>query len=165
MSHHVPTTGFVLSLIGGIFVLLGGLALAYVETVLASFGFGFILGGLAIVGLLVGVLIIVFAILLYVKPELKVAWGALIIVLSIVSWPFALGGFFVGFLLALIGGILAIVYKPPMVAPMMGQPMMGQPMMGQPMMGQPMAAPMACPACGGQVNPQTRTCMSCGRTV
>lgn len=165
MSHHVPTTAFVLSLIGGIFVFLAGLVLAYIASFLAFFGFG--LGGILYIGLVVGILMIVFSILLYVMPQAKTAWGALIIVLSIVSLPFALGGFIVGFILGLIGGIFAITYKPPMMAPMMGQPMMGQPMMGQPMMGQPTGAPLpvACPACGGQINPQTRTCMSCGRAV
>jgi hypothetical protein len=106
------------------------------------------------IGLIIGILIIVFAILLFVAPQMKTAWGALIIVLSLLSWPFAFGGFFIGFLLALIGGILAITYKPPV---MMQAPM------GQPMMGQPGA--MACPHCGGMVNMQTRTCTACGRSV
>lgn len=160
MSHHVPTTAFVLSLIGGIFVFLVGLVLAYVGSLLAGFGFG-LFSGFFYVGLVIGILMIIFAVMLYVMPQAKTAWGAIIIVLSVASLPFTFGGFIVGFILGLIGGIFAITYKPPMMAPPMGQPMMGQPVMGQPMA----PPPATCPACGGQINPQTRTCLSCGRAV
>ncbi|HEY6237838.1 MAG TPA: DUF6114 domain-containing protein [Thermoplasmata archaeon] len=153
MAHHIPTAGAVLSLIGGIFVLLGGYVVA-VFGVLFSLFFPR-LAGLFFIGLAIGALIIVLSILLFVVPQARVAWGALIIVLAVLSWPFALGGFFLGFLLALIGGILAITHK----APVMMQPPMGQPMMPPP------PGAMACPHCGGVVNWQTRTCTACGRSV
>jgi hypothetical protein len=154
MAHHIPTAGAILSLIGGIFVLLGGFIVA-VFGVFVSLFFPR-LGAVFFLGLVIGLLIIALAILLFVLPRLRVAWGALIIVLAFVSWPFALGGLFLGFLLSLIGGILAITYKAPV--------MMMQPPMGQPMMPPPPGA-MACPHCGGVVNWQTRTCTACGRSV
>jgi Family of unknown function (DUF6114) len=156
MAGQTPTAGAILSLVGGIFILLGGLLIAAIGAV-----FSFILGGLTglfFVGLLLGILIIVLSVLMFVAPRLKVAWGALVIVLAIVSIPFAaLGGFVLGFILCLVGGILAIVHKAP--APMMGAPMMPPP-------GAPMGAPPAvCPACGGPVDPARRVCTRCGRMV
>jgi hypothetical protein len=156
MSHHAPTAGGILAIIGGVFILLGGLVLAFIGTLFgAFFGFGV---WVFYIGLVVGLLTIVMGVLALVKPEMKMVWGVLIIVLSIASWPTALGGFFIGFLLALIGGILILVFKPAMMIPVpvpMAYP------------GQPIGAPMptACPACGGAVNPATRTCMACGRSV
>lgn len=153
MAGQVPTAGAILSLIGGIFVLLVGVWLAIIGT-----AFSFFLGsltGLFFIGLVVGILIVVFAALMFAAPRMKVAWGALVIVLAIVSLPTALGGFFIGFILALIGGILAITYKP--TPTMMAPPMMGAPMGGP--------VPAACPACGGPIDPARRTCTRCGRMV
>ncbi len=148
MSNHVPVAGGVLSIIGSVFVLLAGAALAVLGSFLSFFIGG--LAGLFYIGLLIGVLMLIFSILIFVMPSMKTAWGALVIVLAIASLPFALGGFIIGFILALIGGILTLVHK-------------STPAMAAPMPGQPVA--MACPACGGMVNPQTRTCTACGRQV
>jgi len=128
-----PTAAFVLSLIGGIFILLVGLAIAVLGSILGSMIGG--VGGPAgaadvitlygIVGLVNGLLVIVFGVLLYVKPQQHVIWGVLVLILSIASWFTTLGGFFIGLILGLIGGILGIAWKPPMqmAAPMMQQPM------------------------------------------
>ncbi|HZY91755.1 MAG TPA: DUF6114 domain-containing protein [Thermoplasmata archaeon] len=155
MAGQVPTAGAVLSLVGGIFILLGGLVLAFIGAI-----FSFLLGayaGILFIGLVLGILIIVMSILMFVMPRMKVAWGALVIVLAIVSLPFTIfGGFVLGFILCLVGGILAIVYKAP--APMMGSPMMAPPPMGG-------AVPAVCPACGGPVDQARRVCTRCGRAV
>lgn len=160
MAGNVPTAGFVLSLIGGIFVLLAGIALAVIGSFLSFFIGG--LAGIFFIGLVVGLIIIILSVMLYVRPQMKTIWGILIIILAIVSLPTALGGFFIGFILALIGGILAITYKapqaPPMVAPPMAQPPMAAPAPGGPI-------PANCPSCGAPMNPASRTCASCGRTV
>jgi hypothetical protein len=170
MSHHIPTAGGILTIIGGVFITLAGLALAVVGAILgALFGFGGT--WFFYIGLVVGILIVVVGVLTLVKPEMKTAWGALIIVLAIVSLPTTFGGFVIGFILALIGGILVLTFKPPMMVPVAvpmgypGQPMgyPGQPMPPPPPMGAPM--PSVCPACGGAINPATRSCMACGRTV
>ncbi len=121
-----PTAAFVLSLIGGIFILLVGALIAAVFATLGGLLGGFGLGnfglGMALlgtIGLIVGLIIIIAAAMLYMKPQQHVIWGVLILILSIVSIPFAFGGFIIGFILALIGGILGIVFKPqaPMAAP------------------------------------------------
>ena len=154
MSGKRPIAAFVLSLIGGLFILLGGLF----EGTLFAFLGNFLpwLSGLAVVSYLVGILTLVFAILLLAAPGLKTAWGALLIIMAILSLPFSsLGGFLIGFILTLIGGILALTFKPTL-APMTPVPPM------PPAMAPP---PTNCPACGGAVNPQTRTCTSCGRAV
>ena len=152
--HHIPKTAFVLALIGSIFIILAGGLLAVVGAT-----FSFLLGGLTwifFVGLFVGILSLIFTILLWVRPENKTIWGVLLIVMSIASWPTAIGGFFIGFLLTLLGGIFAITYKSPVMAAPMGMP-------GQP--GAPPAPGMACPNCGGVVNMATRTCTNCGKMV
>src|SRR3989304_5926486 len=126
-----PTAAFVLSLIGGIFILLVGLVIAVLGSILGSLIGG--VGGTAdiitiygIIGVVNGLLVMVFGILLYVKPQQHVAWGVLVLVLSIASWFTTAGGVFIGLILGLIGGILGIVWKPP--PPMAMPPMMQQPM-------------------------------------
>ncbi len=104
-----PIGAGVLTIIGGLFILIGGVAFAVIGAAFFVF-FGF-LTAFFYVGLLVGLLTLLIGVLMLAVPRAHVAWGALAIVLSFVSWPFALGGFFLGFLLALIGGILALVWK------------------------------------------------------
>ncbi len=121
-----PTAAFVLSLIGGIFILLGGILTAVIMSAvggafaglgMGDFGLGLaLLGGL---GVVFAIIIIVGAIMLYMKPESHVMWGVIILVLSIISLPFTALGLIIGFILGLVGGILGIVFKPsmPMAAP------------------------------------------------
>jgi hypothetical protein len=103
-----PTTAFILSLIGGILVLLGGLVWAAVGTLLAFFtGFGYLL----YVFLLFGLIIIIGAIMINSNPSSAHTWGIVILILGILSLIgiiTALGG-----LLAIIGGAFALSWKPP----------------------------------------------------
>jgi ribosomal protein S27AE len=104
-----PTGAFILSLIGGIFILLWGLLLADVGS---RFGvFGSALTALGALEALLGLLVMIFGILLYVMPTHHTAFGVLVLVFSIASL-IGLGGLFLGFILGLIGGILGIVHKP-----------------------------------------------------
>ena len=122
-----PTAAFVLSLIGGIFILLGGAFIAAVAGILsglfamAGFGdFGLGLTMVGVLGILIGLIIIVGGVMMYMKPQQHVVWGVLVLILALVSIPFSVaGGFVIGFILALIGGILGLVFKPsmPMAAP------------------------------------------------
>lgn len=162
MSRNAPTAGAILTIVGGVFIFLGGLLEAALGAILSVFG---VISWFFYIGLFVGLITIILGVLALVRPQMKVAWGAIIIVMAIVSLPTAaLGGFVIGFILALIGGILVLVFKPPMMVAVAypGQPMPGAPMPGQPV-GAPM--PMNCPACGGAINPATRTCTACGRAV
>jgi hypothetical protein len=125
-----PTAAFILSLIGGIFILLGGGTMSILGYwfsggyrgrgfgmmgpgfgMMSRLGYGF--GVLGVVGLVFGIIVIVSAIMLNSKPEQHSTWGALIVLFSVLSiFGSAMGGFGIGLILGLIGGILAITWKP-----------------------------------------------------
>ncbi len=116
-----PTAAFVLSLIGGIFVILGGLLWVSIGSVLSflSLDIGLNATVMGVIGLIFGLIMIVGGVMMYVKPPQHVMWGAIVLILTIVSIPFSFAGIVIGFILALIGGILGLVFKPsqPMAAP------------------------------------------------
>lgn len=159
-----PSGAFVLTLIGGIFILLGGI----VDAALAAFvgslalavvpGLGALLIAYAVLALIFGLVIIFGAIKMRSNPESARTWGIIVVIMALISIVGG-GGFFIGLILALIGGILAVVWHPPAMA----QPAWGQP-------AAPMAAPAAAPAggqkfCGscGSPNPAgAQTCAKCG---
>jgi len=146
-----PTAAFVLSLIGGIFILLWGAAIAAVGAYAQSVTFGLAGGGIVAIGGLeavLGLLVIVFGVLLYVAPQHHVMYGVLVLVFAIVSL-IGLGGLFIGFLLALIGGILGIVHKPtpPSPAVVYVQPQ------------------RVCPKCGVAVGTDVKFCPRCGNPL
>ena len=104
-----PTAAFVLSLIGGIFILLGGLVFVAAGAILGSLGGGLIGGSIALyggIGALLGILVIVGGVMMWMRPQQHVIWGVLVIIFAIISLPFGFGGFVIGFFLALNGGIL-----------------------------------------------------------
>jgi hypothetical protein len=63
------------------------------------------------VGLTCSVPVLLGAIMLRSKPTNKKAWGIMIIVFSILSIVTG-GGFIIGFILGIIGGTLALSWKP-----------------------------------------------------
>jgi hypothetical protein len=67
---------------------------------------------LGVFGIICGLIIIVGASAIYVKPEGHTVWGTLILAFSILSLFGTLGGFVIGFILGLAGGVLALVYSP-----------------------------------------------------
>ena len=109
-----PVLASLLTLAAGLFVLLGGLFLALLDV-------AFLVSGLTrhteflYLGPGLGLLLFAAAGLMWIVPRGRVAWGALVLVLALLSIPFALTGFVVGFLLALAGGILAIRHGPTIV--------------------------------------------------
>lgn len=122
-----PTAAFVLSLISGILVLLTALLLFVAAGLLSSISGEFsgmlpypaelistwvtIIG---VVGLVFGILILVGALMIYSGEPRKVRTGSiLVLILSILSLFTTGGGFFIGFVLGLIGGILGLTWKPP----------------------------------------------------
>jgi hypothetical protein len=133
-ENQGPTTSFILSLIGGLIVLL------YSLLSLVTFGLygpywngiggwmGGMMGGfhdfmgiyggsyeffaaLTIIGLVCGILIVVGAALLRARPQEHALWGTIILVFSAISFV-GMGGFFIGAVLGIIGGAFAIVYRP-----------------------------------------------------
>ncbi|MGP8124665.1 MAG: DUF6114 domain-containing protein [Nitrososphaerales archaeon] len=144
MPSEKPTTAFVLSLIGGIFVIIGGLATAAIGAALTFFigGIGGIIG---LIGVFWGILIVVFAVMLNSNPKNHTTYGALILIFSLLSWFGSFGGLFIGFLLGLIGGILAITWNPTVQTPTQ--------------------APITriCPSCGNVLDKDAKFCPACGK--
>ena len=128
-SAEKPTAAFAVSLIAGILILINGLVLGAVSSfvdILSLIGtrgpgpvvgakeammLTGILGVLTAVGVVLGIVVIVAAVMLYRNPAQKTLWGVLVLVLSIVS-IFVGGGFLLGLILGVIGGILALTWKP-----------------------------------------------------
>lgn len=146
-----PTAAMVLSLIGGIFILLWGALIAWVGLTFQAISFGYAGGGVALIGVveaLLGLFVIVFGVLMYVSPEHHLPYGVLVLVCSIVSL-IGLGGLFLGFILGLIGGILGIVHK---ATPSTPTVVYVQPS-------------RICPKCGRAVSPDVKFCASCGNPL
>ena len=170
-----PRTAYLLSMIGGILILIFSVIYALLILALAgyvaSFGFGFASGfliALAVVALIFGVLVLFFAMRLKSNPGSARVYGVAILVLALISF-FGGGGFYIGAILALVGGILAIIWTPP--APAYNPAMMGQPMGGAPGWGAPAPPPppapgqKTCTYCGAAVAPGAQFCAKCGAAV
>jgi hypothetical protein len=97
----------VFSVLGGAFILAGGLLLWLVGTVLAHLLR--LSSPLFIVGVLVGVVAMAAGALLPFVARARRPLGAVIVACAVLSIPFAFGGFVLGFVLAAIGGTLALV--------------------------------------------------------
>ena len=129
-NEERPTAAFILSLVAGVFIILGG-----GMTSLFGYGFmgmmgrngswggmmgpgfgmmGFAFGMMGFLGLIFGVIVIISALMLSSKPQEHTTWGTLILIFSVISiFGSAMGGFGIGLILGIIGGILAITWKPP----------------------------------------------------
>lgn len=133
MTNDKPTAAFILSLIAGVFMLLGGGMMTMIGSWVGRYGYGMMgrfggwggmmgtgfgmmglgFGVLGVLGLVFGVIVIVSALMLNSKPEQHQTWGSLIVLFSVLSiFGSAMGGFGVGLILGLIGGVLAITWKP-----------------------------------------------------
>jgi hypothetical protein len=78
---------------------------------MGGYGFGGIFG---VAGILFGIMVIVSALMLYNKPIEHSKWGLLILIFSVLSiLGSAMAGFGVGLILGVLGGILALTWKPP----------------------------------------------------
>ena len=133
MKPERPRLAFLISLIAGILIVTGGLFTSLVAILLritgfesangqvtwpgmlgsgvGLFEFGVILTG--VVGVLAGIIVILAAVMLVKRPKKRSTWGSLIILFSFFSiYGAAMGGFGIGLVLGLIGGILAVTWKP-----------------------------------------------------
>jgi hypothetical protein len=114
-----PNKAFTLSLIAGILivsnaVLLGVVArwfIGIMPTLPGSSGNDpTFLTELAVLGLILGVLVLLGAIMISIKPVNKNVWGVMIIVFSITTVVMG-GGFIIGFILGILGGKIAFSRK------------------------------------------------------
>jgi len=88
----------------------GGMMGGY-RTMMGGFGvpFGF-MGGFSFIGLLSGIVVIIGALMLNVRPSEHLAWGTLILAFSVISF-LGMGGFYIGALLGIAGGAIALSGK------------------------------------------------------
>jgi len=140
-SYETPSIAFILSLIGGILMLIGGVISSLwfmsggINTgyygmmgngMMGGFGgmmegyesfmhgFGMPLGymsGLSIIGLVAGIVVTIGAIMLNTRSADRATWGVIILVFSIISL-LGMGGFYIGALLGIAGGALALSFRP-----------------------------------------------------
>ncbi len=134
-SESSPRVAFILSLIGGIVILIGGLVFSTWfmmgganywgmmdgwggmmggwGNMMGGWGFPFgHMGSFSLVALVAGVLVIIGAVMLNARPAEHITWGIIILIFSIGSFM-GMGGFFIGAILGIVGGALALSWRPP----------------------------------------------------
>ncbi|WP_328873900.1 DUF6114 domain-containing protein [Streptomyces sp. NBC_00287] len=99
----------------GLFVILGGLPIAYFPY--ANLQIGHLTLAMATTAgagsLIIGVLLVVLGISLWFQKHVRTFAGVAAILLALVSIPVSnLGGFLIGFLFALVGGAMAVSWAP-----------------------------------------------------
>ena len=185
---ETPTAAFILSLLGGIFIVMGGFVLIGISALIGSLGSLGGLGGLSSLGglgnlssisslgglgnmtstlgssgggggsiaalgelgVLLGIATIAVAVLIYRIPARHQLWGALVLAFSLLSWVGAIGGLLLGFLLGLIGGVLAISWKPSVSTPAPAPSIQ---------------ITRICPNCGTVIQKDSKFCSYCGKSL
>lgn len=99
----------------GLFVLLGGIPIAYFPY--ANLKIGHLTLAMATTAgagsLIIGVLLVVLGISLWFQKHVRTFAGVAAILLALVSIPVSnIGGFLIGFLLAMVGGAMAVAWVP-----------------------------------------------------
>jgi MFS family permease len=147
-----PTAAFILSLIGGI---IGLVATLYLTLVYAStpWYFGSLFPVLVFWIGSCSLIVIIGAIMMYMHPEDSKKWGIIVLIFSIIG---------LGSILGLIGGVLAIVWKPSTLQPQF-QP---SPLYAYPQsMQYPQPAIRICPQCGRVLSLEVKFCPYCGKQL
>jgi hypothetical protein len=128
-----PSTAIILSIVGGALILLGGLVmfamLVYYDGNFGMMnwfggmmgGYGHMMGGadysygltvaFMLAGLVSGAIVIAGALILNAHPSQYITWGIVILIFSVISF-LGMGGFFIGAILGIVGGALALSWKP-----------------------------------------------------
>jgi uncharacterized membrane protein YhaH (DUF805 family) len=145
-----PTAAFILSLIGGLLIVIVGFVVVVVGTI-ATIPVGGAGGIPGLYGAVFGILVVFGGLMLYSRPQRNIVWSVVIIVFSLLSLYGALGGLYVGLILGVIGGILGIRWKPSA-----GQP--------TPIASRASVA-RTCPSCGRVVSSLERFCPQCGKEL
>ena len=116
-----PVGAGILTIVGGFFILLGGLFFAAIGVLFAHF-FGGFASSWFFVGLVVGLLTMLFGGLMIAVPSGHTLFGIVAVVFAFLSIPFAVGGIVIGFILAILGGIMAFTFRPMAVGVTVGPP-------------------------------------------
>jgi hypothetical protein len=105
------TWPYVLSLIGGVLILIEGIIIAvagpFLFATAGDLGLGALIFGIVVV--IHGLIIIWAAYSLRANPVRHVAYGAVIVIVSVLALVLAGGGFVIGSILGIIGGAWAIM--------------------------------------------------------
>ncbi|MEM1532340.1 MAG: DUF6114 domain-containing protein [Nitrososphaerota archaeon] len=64
-----------------------------------------------LVNVVSGIVVLIGALMLYSRPKQAHMWGTLVLIFSIISLV-SMGGFIIGAILGIVGGALAIAWKP-----------------------------------------------------
>jgi hypothetical protein len=139
-AEGYPSTASILAIVGGCFMLVAGLLIlgvsAFVVPHLNSTFFnstmfynntthpfpfrngpgfvGGILAGVGLAGLISGLVVLGSGIMLRIHPEQSMVFGVLILVFSVLSF-FGSGGFVIGAILGIVGGVMTLSWKRPRV--------------------------------------------------
>ena len=115
-----PKRAFTLSLIAGLLIVCNALAVGVAGAYFPQI-FPILPGSdnnatvpfttISVIALLCGALVLFATIMLRIKPENKKAWGILIAMFSIPS-VITGGGFIIGFILGIVGGVKVVRWKP-----------------------------------------------------
>ena len=128
-GSEIPVASFVLSLVGGLLVLVGaGLMMTFsygapyfgmmgsyggmmsgYYGMMHGFGYGGWFYAAGAMGLVSGIAILIGAAMIYTRPNKAPTWGLIVLIFSIVSL-FGMGGFIFGAILGIIGGALALTW-------------------------------------------------------
>jgi hypothetical protein len=151
-SAH-PTGPFLLSLFGGVLILSNGIVLWFawataLPTTLAPYGNP--LESLALLEGLLGIMVILLATGLFLDPRHPFGFGVTIIALSLLS-IFGGGGFLLGLVLGVLGGIWSL-WVEPVVADVPSAPRSTLPI------------DQVCPRCGKRYSGLAPACPFCGAT-
>jgi len=107
-----------LSLAGGIIILVGA-TVSWIWHVSFFPQMGWMMGGppfaamtagVSIVGIVSGAMVVLGGIMMYAKPHETPKWGVLVLIFSVISL-FGMGGFLIGAVLGIIGGVLAVTRR------------------------------------------------------
>ncbi len=127
-----PVAPFILGLIAGIFIFLGAIVMSMfafgtasmmgsmggamsgmMSNMYAGMSMGMMMGfapALTVVGIASGVMVILGSVMVYTHPSESQLWGAIILAFSVVSIIGGMGGFLVGLVLGVVGGVLALTW-------------------------------------------------------
>jgi hypothetical protein len=128
-SNQKPVVAFILSLLSGVFVTVGSAVFClwwvavwdaeWMENMMGRWMQNMHLWNMedlaypmGLLGIMLGSLIIAAAIMLCVNSERHALWGASILVLSVSSILSCMGGLGAGLLMGVVGGTLAVLWKP-----------------------------------------------------
>ncbi len=104
-----------LSLAAGVIILLGGVTswiwhaafFPRMGWMMGAQWFSAMMVGTSIIGIVSGAMVLLGAVMMRQKPYESHGWGVVVLIFSLLSF-FGMGGFFIGAVLGIIGGVLAL---------------------------------------------------------